>query len=292
VKPDRPVCDYEGSDYRTAFWEDVDRRYEDQAERRALHSLLPPTGGRLLEIGAGFGRLAHAYTGYREVVLLDYARSMLADARDRLGEGYTYACGDLYRLPFADGAFDAVVQVRVLHHVADVPAAFAEVSRVLAAGGTYVLEFANKRHLKAIARHLLGRQAESPFTAAPYEFVPLNWNFQPAAIEGQLAAAGLAVRRRRAASLFRQAGLKARVPAHRLARLDHLLGGPLGRLAPAPSQFVQASKLTGGAPAAGLWRCPECGNPDLEALDDRLPCRRCGRTWRRVEGIWGFGVNA
>ena len=64
-------CDYEGSDYRTAFWGGRDREYEDAAERIALGRLLPPSGGRLIEIGAGFGRLADLYAGYREVVLLD-----------------------------------------------------------------------------------------------------------------------------------------------------------------------------------------------------------------------------
>jgi len=30
-----PVCDYEGSDYRSRFWEGQGRDYEDQAERIA-----------------------------------------------------------------------------------------------------------------------------------------------------------------------------------------------------------------------------------------------------------------
>ncbi|NJO83820.1 MAG: hypothetical protein HC828_14170 [Blastochloris sp.] len=52
------ICDYEGSNYRTEFWEGRGREYEDQVERIALRRLLPPEGGRrLLEIGAGFGRL-------------------------------------------------------------------------------------------------------------------------------------------------------------------------------------------------------------------------------------------
>jgi hypothetical protein len=37
-----PVCDYEGSDYRTRFWEGQGRDYEDQAERIALRRLMPP----------------------------------------------------------------------------------------------------------------------------------------------------------------------------------------------------------------------------------------------------------
>ena len=37
-----PVCDYEGSDYRTRFWDGQGRDYEDLVERLALRRLLPP----------------------------------------------------------------------------------------------------------------------------------------------------------------------------------------------------------------------------------------------------------
>ena len=50
------ICDYEGSRYRTDFWEGQNREYEDRVERVAMQKLLPPRGERLLEIGAGFGR--------------------------------------------------------------------------------------------------------------------------------------------------------------------------------------------------------------------------------------------
>ncbi|MBK6770466.1 MAG: class I SAM-dependent methyltransferase [Ardenticatenales bacterium] len=281
------ICDYEGSPYRRAFWEDADRRYEDAAERLALRSLLPPDGGRLVEIGAGFGRLVDEYRGYGEIILVDYARSMLADARQRIGDGATYVCADLYRLPFATGALDAAVQIRVLHHVEAVPEAIREVARVLAPGGSYILEFANKRNLKGIARWILRRQAENPFDHRPYEFVPLNWNFHPSFVEAAIADAGLHVRQRRAVSLFRAPWAKRAVPAAVLARLDHMLGGPLGRCAPAPSQFVRAAQLTGRRSEA-LWRCPACGHEPLIAEPDGVPCPSCARVWPIEDGIMMF----
>ena len=78
TQPAIPVCDYEGSHYATEFWT-RDRRYEDLAERLALNKLLPPRGGRLVEIGAGAGRLAELYAGYVEVVLMDGLRELLRD---------------------------------------------------------------------------------------------------------------------------------------------------------------------------------------------------------------------
>ena len=113
-----PICDYEGSTYRTDFWEGQGRDYEDLAERLALARLLPPRGKRLLDIGAGFGRLATMYGGYEEVILLDYSRSQLEYARERLGdERFIYVAADIYRLPLATNAVDTTVMVRVLHHL-------------------------------------------------------------------------------------------------------------------------------------------------------------------------------
>ena len=74
------ICDYEGSTYRTDFWEGQGREYEDLAERIALRKLLSPDGDLLMEIGAGFGRLADLYDNHKKVVLLDYSKSMLHQA--------------------------------------------------------------------------------------------------------------------------------------------------------------------------------------------------------------------
>src|SRR5512142_22223 len=132
------ICDYEGSPWRTAFW--PGREYEDRAERIALGNMLPPRGTRLCEIGAGFGRLADYYLGYDRVILLDYSRSMLQDARARLGNDprFIFAAADLYNLPLADSSMDNAVTVRVLHHISDIPGALAQIARVIRPRGTYM----------------------------------------------------------------------------------------------------------------------------------------------------------
>lgn len=282
------ICDYEGSPYRRVFWEEADRGYEDATERLAVRALLPPSGGRVLDIGAGFGRLVDEYAGYERVFLLDYARSMLADARSRHGDRCTYVCADLYRLPFATSALDTVVQVRVLHHVERVEDAFAEVARALRPGGSYVLEFANKRHLKAIVRYALRRQAERPFDARPHEFAPLNWDFHPAHIARALRGARLFVAEQRAVSHFRLPSLKRRVPPVVLARLDGAIGGALAPLALAPSQFVRAVRHGGPAASGAVWRCPACGHEPLVETGDAVPCPACGRRWPIVDGVYVF----
>jgi SAM-dependent methyltransferase len=286
------IRDYEGSSYRTDFWEGQGREYEDQAERIALRKLLPPAGARLLDIGAGFGRLVDLYDGYKQVVLLDYSRSMLRQAQDRLGRGgkYIYVAANLYAMPFVDSLFDTTVTVRVLHHVQNIPAAFQEIQRVLKAGGVYVLEYANKRHLKAVLRYLLGRQSWSPFAPEPYEFVELNYDFHPAWMQARLRETGFAIGRELAVSSFRLPLLKRLIPPRPLAALDGLLQGPTVPLKLAPSVFVRAraEKENVQAEVHGFFRCPSCHGIDLIEAEEVLTCRGCGRGWAIDDGIYDF----
>ncbi|MDP3046960.1 MAG: class I SAM-dependent methyltransferase, partial [Chloroflexota bacterium] len=78
-----PICDYEGSQYQHEFW-GLGRAYEDAVERLALRALLPAKGNRILEIGAGYGRLADLYANYHQIFLLDYARTQMEQAREFL----------------------------------------------------------------------------------------------------------------------------------------------------------------------------------------------------------------
>lgn len=286
------IRDYEGSSYRTDFWEGQGREYEDLAERIALRKLLPPAGARLVEIGAGFGRLAELYDGYQQVVLLDYSKSMLRQAQDQLGRGgkYTYVAANLYAMPFVDSLFDTTVTVRVLHHVQDIPAAFQQIQRVLKPGGAYVLEYANKRHLKAVLRYLLGRQSWSPFAPEPYEFVELNYDFHPVWMQARLREAGFAIGRELAVSSFRLPLLKRLIPPRPLAALDGLLQEPTASLKLAPSVFLRARAEKEGAQAEGrgFFRCPSCHGTDLIETEEVLTCRGCGRRWAIDDGIYDF----
>ncbi len=286
------ICDYEGSTYRTDFWEGKGREYEHLAERIALRKLLPPAGTRLMEIGAGFGRLVDLYDGYQQVVLLDYSKSMLRQAQERLGRSgkYIYVAADLYAMPFVDSLFDTTVTVRVLHHVQNIPAAFQEIQRVLKGGGVYVLEYANKRHLKAVLRYLLGRQSWSPFALEPYEFVELNYDFHPAWMEASLREAGFAIGRELAVSSFRLPLVKRLIPPRSLAALDGLLQGPTAPLKLAPSAFVRAraEKENAQAESRGFFRCPSCHRTDLVEVEEILTCRGCGRGWAIDDGIYDF----
>lgn len=292
VENERPVCDYEGSDYRTRFWENQGRDYEDQVERIALRTMLPTTGETVLDVGAGFGRLAAEYAGYKKVVLLDYSSSLLREAQERLGHDprFVFVAADWYKMPFATGVFDSLVQVRTLHHAADAPALFAQLRRISRPDGHYVLEFANKQNLKAIGRYLLRRQSWSPFSLPPIEFVKLNYDFHPRWIDRALKAADFYTTKKRTVSHFRINALKKRVPTSLLVNVDKAIQptGALWQLTPSVFLHNRASGHGPSNSAENLFACPECGSLLEQPTDDLIHCPTDGLKWPVENGLYNF----
>ncbi|HVU12552.1 MAG TPA: class I SAM-dependent methyltransferase [Phototrophicaceae bacterium] len=285
-----PICDYEGSNYRTEFWEGRGRGYEDRVERIALERLLPHGGRRMLEVGAGFGRLTSEYDAFGQVVLLDYSLSQLQYAQENLGRSarYVYVAADAYHLPFHPGVFDAATMVRVIHHMSNVEAALTQVRRVLVPSGVFILEHANKRNLKAIVRHALKQQSWSPYDLTPVEFIELNFDFHPEYIRRELIQAGFDIQERLPVSLFRMEQLKEAVPLDVLTRLDSLFQS--SGLLYTPSIFVRSIAVGSSPNNLGrdmLFACPECGG-ELSRRGDTITCLNDGLRWAIRDGIYDF----
>jgi ubiquinone/menaquinone biosynthesis C-methylase UbiE len=302
------IIDYEGSDYQARFWQNADRAYEDAVERVALRRLLPAAGGRLVEFGAGFGRLADLYAGYGEVILLDYSRSLLEQAMARWGGDarFRFVAADLYRLPFADGVMSAASMVRVIHHIADVPAALREIRRVMAPDGAFVLEFANKRNLKAVARYAARRQRWNPFDPRPVEFVAMNFDFHPRWMLEQLRQAGFSTRQRLAVSYLRAGFLKRRLPVQWMVVADAVLqrAGFAGLWSPSVftinvcGQEVESRKSKVDSRKSGtvdcrlstfdsILRSPRSGAP-LRREGEALVCDADGTRWQARGCFYDF----
>lgn len=291
------ICDYEGSTYRTDFWEGKGRDYEDRVERRVLRRLLPPGGERLLEIGAGFGRLTEEYRGFKQVVLLDYSVSQLQYAREHYGdEGYLYVAADAYQLPFQSAVFDAATMIRVLHHFENAPQVLKAIRRVLSSRATFILEYANKRNLKALVRHATGAQAWDPDDHEPVEFVELNFNFHPAYINSELRAAGFTLGHQVPVSFFRVDALKRILGAAWLAGLDGV--AQRSGLLVSPSVFTKnrVAEFEGVSPVHagdhldltgdGIFACPQTGS-SLRRDGDTLVSPE-GRRYAVRDGIYDF----
>ena len=181
-------------------------------------------------------------------------------------------------------------------------------ARALRPGGTYVLEYANKRNLKAMARYVLGRQRWSPFTEEPYEFTRLNFDFHPRWMARELTRAGLCSRRRPVGVAFPVAQRFKRLsPPPPWPPSTALLQVPGAPLKLAPSVFLRCTLTRPGTVAhklrrtgatapcgrakercAALFRCVACGASHWQEAADSLTCRQCGTVWAIDDGIYDF----
>ncbi len=115
------------------FTEGADPEYEEQVLPLAIRELAGAE--RILDIGCGDGQVSRRVASAGTTVVgVDPTWNQISVARQRAG-GPTYAQAGAGALPFADGAFDAVVCCLVFEHIVDVDVAIAELARVLAPGG-------------------------------------------------------------------------------------------------------------------------------------------------------------
>lgn len=91
----------------------------------------------VLDAGCGMGRHATqmaAHAGH--VVAVDFSAAIEQAQRNAAGRGNVDCVqADLTALPFADGTFDYVYSIGVLHHLADTPAAIRRVVETVRIGG-------------------------------------------------------------------------------------------------------------------------------------------------------------
>ena len=291
-----PVCDYEGSDYQTRFWDHGGREYEDGCEAIALKRLLPKAGDLLLEIGAGAGRNTLRYSGFKRIVLMDYSQTQLKQAKERLGndERFIYVVADVYRLPFIDSLFDAATMIRVLHHMSDAPLALKQIQQILKPSAWFILEYANKRNIKSILRFFLGKQKWNPFSTSPVEFSPLNFDFHPNSIRNWLTDLDLIIKRILTVSHFRIGWIKRNIPTSLLIFVDSILQWTGRFFQLSPSVFLSA-QLAGvmqsnesGLELISCFKCPRCSGTALVKKPNHLQCSLCGANWPIEDGIFIF----
>ena len=122
-------------------------------------------GGTALEIGCGRGvgvEIILDLFGATRVDAFDLDSRMIARARRRLrdrGKKVRLWTGDVTSIPANDGAYDAVFDFGIIHHVPDWRSAIAEVGRVLRSGGRF---YAEEAFGDLIGRSFLRRLLKHP----------------------------------------------------------------------------------------------------------------------------------
>jgi ubiquinone/menaquinone biosynthesis C-methylase UbiE len=148
---------------------------------------LAPAQGRILELGIGTGlNLAHYPPSVREIAAVDPSPGMAALAQRRMRESGVkvehHQIG-AESLCFDTGSFDSVVCTLTLCSIPNVPAALAEVWRVLKPGGQFLF-LEHGRHADAAVAKWQGRL--NPLWGAVFDGCHLNRD-----IEQLVSAAGL-----------------------------------------------------------------------------------------------------
>jgi SAM-dependent methyltransferase len=130
---------------RAAYYVTSAAHTDPQVLERLVELARPQPVDRVLDIGTGTGHTALALAPHAAwVVGLDLTPEMLAEARllqaERGIHNTRWLLGDAEHLPMGDGAFGVVACRRAAHHFGDMPAAMAEMARVLAPGGRLVVD--------------------------------------------------------------------------------------------------------------------------------------------------------
>ena len=124
--------------WQEAFTDGADPEYEEQVLPIAREHLAG--SARVLEVGTGEGQVARAASalGAELVVGIDPSRAQVTEAARR-GGGPLILRAAAAGLPFGPSSFDTVVACLVFEHVEAVDDAIAEVARVLAPGGRFLM---------------------------------------------------------------------------------------------------------------------------------------------------------
>ena len=244
---EKVISDYNGYDYKKEFWEDVDREYEDQADRIAIRKLLPKRMEKFADIGGGYGRLANEYLKRaRRVYLFDYSKTELAQAKEIYGDQIETKSGDIYKLPFKDGELDGLLMVRVTHHLKDLEKAVRELYRVLEPGGVAVVEVANKRTLPKIMRFITFRSKVNPFDHAPANYTEISkdgfYNYHPKSVEEIFKRVGFKQEKVLSVSNFRSRALKKVFKTDNLIKMENSAQQILAPIRFAPSIYYKLRK--------------------------------------------------
>jgi len=139
-KPAEVASMFDGIARRYDLVNDLVSLGQDRRWRRAVvDAVAAVPGERVLDLAAGTGTSSEPFADDGALVVpSDFSLGMLTVGKGRRPD-LSFVAGDATRLPFADGAFDAVTISFGLRNVVDTDAALREMLRVVRPGGRVVV---------------------------------------------------------------------------------------------------------------------------------------------------------
>jgi SAM-dependent methyltransferase len=246
---------YDTYDY-PSYWEG--REYEHLSEELALKRLLSEIDniGKLIDIGAGYGRLSKQYI-YRskKVVITDPSAKLLKMAKKNFDNKNTvFVQSTIDNLPkrFKVKSFDVLLMVRVIHHIDDVDKCFGIANKLLKENGYFILEFPNKGHFKAVISEISKGNVTFPLEFLPKDLrsksakrqkgLPFN-NYHYDFIDDLLYENGFFVIDKLSVSNFRNSFIKNSLPIEMLTGIEKYIQKPLSYINFGPSLFLLSKKF-------------------------------------------------
>ena len=135
-----------------------EQQFSFRSQKRIVLEMLAGAKGRLLEVGCGPAVMTPDLVAMGfDVQGIDVSSEMVHRAGQRmaghpLASRCKFALGDVERLRFAGGTFNAVVCMGVLEYLPRYARALAEIRRVLAPGGVAIITLPNRASAYHVAR--------------------------------------------------------------------------------------------------------------------------------------------
>lgn len=247
---------YDTYDY-PSFWEC--RSYEHKAEVIAIKFFLSKikTINTILEVGSGFGRHIPSFAfRAQKLIISDPSAKLLKIARknNRRGKNIKFLQSSLLNLPshIRAGTADLIIMIRVIHHLDNLEVSFATLNKLIKKRGYLILEFPNKRNLKAIFKEFFLGNFTFPIDIFPKDLrssrsIKKNdlpfFNFHPEKINEILSDCGFKIIEKRSVSNLRYSPFKKLLSTEILLSLERILQKPLSLISFGPSIFILAQKV-------------------------------------------------
>ena len=232
------------------------RSYEDNSERMALERFFAKIALRdlIVDIGGGFGRLCSSYSSlFKKCLVIDPSEKNIAEGIKlyKNFDNIVFKKGSLPAFELPGNFADAVLMIRVAHHLDDLKPSFMEINRIMKKDGSFIFEFANKMHFVSKIKALLSlnfkyfsdtmpieKRSASSIKQRKITFV----NHHPRKIIFELERSGFEIIDMLSVSNFRSPIVKKIVPLRILLGLEKIVQKPLAKIYFGPSIFILARK--------------------------------------------------